>query len=199
MSILYIWQGGLAIYGGVIGAAIGILVFCKIRKIKIGAVLDLVALGFLIGQVLGRWGNFFNREAFGSETDGFLRMGLYNTFTGVTEYHHPTFFYESIWNLLGFVVLHVLSRRRQFDGQIALGYVAWYGLGRTVIERLRTDSLYWGSIRVSQMLAALTCVAAVAILIWQAGRPHDPQALFVNQVAQVAETESTETEEESNE
>ena len=79
LSILYVWEGGLAIYGGVIGAIVGIIVFCKVKKISIGAVLDIVALGFLIGQTMGRWGNFFNREAFGAETDSFLRMGLYNT------------------------------------------------------------------------------------------------------------------------
>ena len=144
ISILYIWNGGLAIYGGVLGAVLGIAIFCKVKKIKLPALLDLVALGFLIGQCIGRWGNFFNREAFGSETDWWLKMGLLNDLTGQVEYHHPTFLYESLWNLIGFVLLHFLSKKRQYDGQIALGYAAWYGLGRTVIEALRTDSLYWG-------------------------------------------------------
>ena len=156
ISVLYIWEGGLAIYGGVLGAALGILVFCRWKKISVGAVLDLVALGFLIGQAMGRWGNFFNREAFGSETMSFLRMGLYNTVTQTVEYHHPTFLYESLWNAAGFVMLHFASKHRKYDGQIALGYVAWYGLGRAWIEGLRTDSLYIGAtgIRVSQVLAA---------------------------------------------
>ena len=183
ISILYIWNGGLAIYGGVIGAAIGVIVFCKIKKIKIPALLDLVALGFLIGQPMGRWGNFFNREAFGCRTDSFFRMGLLNSITGTVGYFHPTFLYESVWNVLGFVMLHFASKHRQYDGQIALGYAAWYGLGRTFIEGLRTDSLYLGVFRVSQLLAAVTCFAALVVLVWQMFRPHDPARLLVNQTA----------------
>ena len=183
ISILYIWNGGLAIYGGVIGAAIGVIVFCKIKKIKIPALLDLVALGFLIGQAMGRWGNFFNREAFGCRTDSFFRMGLLNSITGTVGYFHPTFLYESVWNVLGFVMLHFASKHRQYDGQIALGYAAWYGLGRTFIEGLRTDSLYLGVFRVSQLLAAVTCFAALVVLVWQMFRPHDPARLLVNQTA----------------
>ena len=182
ISVLYIWNGGLAIYGGVIGAVIGVLVFCRVKKIKVPALLDLVALGFLIGQSMGRWGNFFNREAFGAETESFLRMGLYNSVTGLTKFYHPTFLYESVWNLIGFIGLHFLSKKRQYDGQIALGYAAWYGLGRCMIEGLRLDSLYWGPFRVSQLLAAVSCFAAVAVLLWQNMRKHDPKNLLVNQV-----------------
>ena len=183
ISVLYIWNGGLAIYGGVIGALIGVSVLCKLKKIKLPTMLDLVLLGFLIGQSIGRWGNFMNREAFGAPTDSFLRMGLYNTLTGQTEYYHPTFLYESVWNLCGFVLLHFLSKRRKYDGQIALCYAAWYGLGRCLIEGLRMDSLYWGSFRVSQVLAAVSCTAAVCVLLWQWFRPHDPAKLYVNQAA----------------
>ena len=182
VSVLYIWQGGIAIYGGVIGAVLGIIVYCRIKKIKLGAVLDIVALGFLIGQSVGRWGNFFNREAFGAETESFFRMGLTNA-AGVVTYYHPTFLYESVWNAVGFVILHFLSKRRQYDGQIALGYAAWYGLGRTFIEGLRTDSLYWGDFRVSQLLAAISCFCAVAALIVLAFLRHDKEKLFVNIVA----------------
>ena len=182
LSVFYVWEGGLAIYGGVIGAIVGIIVFCKVKKLSIGAVLDLVALGFLIGQSMGRWGNFFNREAFGAETDSFLRMGLYNMSTGAWEYHHPTFLYESMWNLAGFIGLHFLSKKRQYDGQVALGYAAWYGLGRAVIEGLRTDSLYIGPFRVSQLLAIASFAAAAGILAWQASKIHDPANLFVNRV-----------------
>lgn len=199
ISVLYIWNGGLAIYGGVLGAAVGVIVFCRIKKIKLGTVLDLVALGFLIGQCIGRWGNFFNREAFGAPTDSFFRMGLYNTVTGSWEYYHPTFLYESVWNLAGFLLLHFLSKRRQYDGQIALGYVAWYGLGRAMIEGLRMDSLYWGPIRVSQWLAALSCIAAVAVLAWQCFRPHDPAKLLVNQVREAAAPAEPEKPEEAKE
>ena len=180
ISVLYIWNGGLAIYGGVIGALIGVSVLCKLKKIKLSAMLDLVLLGFLIGQSIGRWGNFMNREAFGAPTDSFLRMGLYNTLTGQTEYYHPTFLYESVWNLCGFVLLHFLSKRRKYDGQIALCYAAWYGLGRCIIEGLRMDSLYWGSFRVSQVLAGISCVAAVIVLIWQHFREHPKEKLWVN-------------------
>ena len=164
------------------GAVIGVIVLCKVKKLKVATVLDVTLLGFFIGQILGRWGNFFNREAFGAATDSFFRMGLYNTVTSQWEYYHPTFLYESVWNLVGFILLHFLSKRRQYDGQIALGYAAWYGLGRCFIEGLRVDSLYWGPFRVSQVLAGLTCVAASAILLWQAFKPHDRANLFVNRV-----------------
>ena len=195
ISVLYIWEGGLAIYGGVLGAIIGVAVFCRIKRIKLPMLLDLVALGFLIGQCMGRWGNFFNREAFGAETDTFLRMGLLNSRTGVVTYYHPTFFYESLWNFTGFLILHKLSKKRQYDGQIALLYVAWYGLGRAFIEGLRTDSLYWGPFRVSQLLAAVSCIAALAVLIWQYFRPHDPADLFVNKIAARDAAESNPAEE----
>ena len=183
ISVLYIWQGGIAIYGGVIGAFLGIVVFCLIKKIKLGATLDLVALGFLIGQAIGRWGNFFNREAFGQATESFIRMGLFNTITQSYEYYHPTFLYESLWNAVGFVLLHFLSKRRRYDGQIALGYAAWYGLGRAFIEGLRTDSLYWGPFRVSQLLAAASFIAAASVLLYQMRKPRDPADLCVNQIA----------------
>ena len=199
LSVLYIWKGGLAIYGGVIGAVIGVSVFCLIKKIKLPALLDLVALGFLIGQSIGRWGNFFNREAYGAETDFFLRMGLMLTpdrmSIGTELYYHPTFLYESLWNAAGFVMLHFISKRRKYDGQIALGYAAWYGLGRALIEGLRTDSLYWGPFRVSQLLAALSCAAAVIVLLFMSFKYHAPEKLFVNQVA--ASEENGEQEEEN--
>ena len=181
ISALYIWNGGIAIYGGVLGAVLGMAVFCRIKKIKLATVLDLVMLGFLIGQSIGRWGNFFNREAFGAPTESFLRMGLYNTLTQSWEFYHPTFLYESVWNAAGFVLLHFLSKKRKYDGQIALGYAAWYGLGRAMIEGLRMDSLYWGPFRVSQVLAGISCIAAVSVLLWQWFKPHDPKDLLVNQ------------------
>lgn len=192
ISALYIWEGGIAIYGGVLGAVAGIILYCRIRKISLGAALDLVLLGFLIGQAIGRWGNFFNREAFGAETDSFLRMGLFSPLTGTTTYHHPTFLYESVWNALGFVILHFLSKKRQYDGQIALGYAAWYGLGRTFIEGLRTDSLYIPGtpIRVSQLLAVVSCLAALAVLAYFVIKPP-AKKLFVHRVAEET-TEPTE-------
>ena len=190
LSILYVWQGGLAIYGGVLGAIVGVAVFCRFKRIKLPALLDLVALGFLIGQGIGRWGNFMNREAFGAAVskDYFLAMGLTNELTGQVEYYHPTFLYESVWNLTGFVILHFLSKRRRYDGQIALGYAAWYGLGRAIIEGLRVDSLYWGSIRVSQALAALSCIAALSLLIFFWVKPPKGE-LFAKTQAQTEQDE----------
>ncbi len=193
LSLFNVRNGGLAIYGGVIGAAASVILHCRIKKISLFATLDLVALGFLIGQAVGRWGNFFNREAFGAATESFLRMGLLNTTTGEVEYYHPTFLYESLWNAAGFVLLHFLSKKRKYDGQIALGYVAWYGLGRTFIEGLRMDSLCLGSSRISQLLAAVSCFAAVMILTVLAFRAHGEKALFVNKLA-IQETEEKEVE-----
>ncbi len=183
VSILFIWEGGLAIYGGVIGAVIGAVLYARHSGTPLGPLLDLGGLGLLIGQALGRWGNFFNREAHGGLTDSFLRMGRVGA-DGTVAYYHPTFLYESLWNLLGLLLLHVLSKKfRRYDGQIFTMYVAWYGLGRAWIEGLRTDSLYLFStgIRVSQLLAALSCLAAVGLLIWNLYvRPRDPKALYVN-------------------
>ena len=199
ISILYIWNGGLAIYGGIIGAVICAIIHCKVKKIKFSAMMDVVVLGLLIGQMIGRWGNFMNREAFGDETEFFLRMGLMKnadgTASSVMHYFHPTFLYESAWNFAGFILLHFLSKRRQYDGQIALGYVAWYGLGRAMIEGLRTDSLWWGPFRVSQLLAAVTCFVAVVVLAVMSFRGHDRDNLYVNQVA-AAQALEEETDEE---
>ena len=184
ISVLYIWEGGIAIYGAVIGAAIGVIIHCKfIKKISVAATLDLVSLGFFIGQTMGRWGNFFNREAHGGVTDNFLRMGLLNPVTGEGLYYHPTFLYESVWNLIGFIALHFFSKKRKFDGQVALLYVAWYGLGRCFIEGLRTDSLWWGPFRVSQVLAAVSCMIALVVLYLLSRREHKPEDLFVNKLA----------------
>ena len=182
IDVFYIWEGGLAIYGGVLGALLGVAVFCRIKKIKIAAMLDLVLMGFLIGQSIGRWGNFINREAFGGETMSFFRMGLLDPYSDVVTFVHPTFLYESAWNALGFVILHFASEHRRYDGQMALAYAAWYGLGRTFIEGLRADSLYWGPFRVSQLLAAASCFAAVVVLILMTFKNHDPAAMQVNRV-----------------
>ena len=182
-AMLRIWDGGLAIYGTVIVGVLVALIYTKRHKIPFFAMTDLAVMGLMLGQIIGRWANFINREAFGAATEGFTRMGLYNTVTGVTEYYHPTFLYESGWNLIGFVILHFLSKKKKYDGEIALGYCAWYGLGRTMIEGLRMDSLYWGPFRVSQVLAAVSCIAATAVLLVQHFRPHDPAKLAVNRLA----------------
>jgi len=200
ISMLYIWEGGLAIYGGVIGAVIALIVVCKCKKLPVGPMLDVGGLGLLIGQTIGRWGNFINREAYGSLTDGFLKMGLTDA-AGQIAYYHPTFLYESLWNLIGFIALHFYLKRRKFDGEVFALYVAWYGLGRAWIEGLRTDSLYLFStgIRVSQLVAAASCVAAAAFVIYVhvTSKPQ-PEDLFVNRKAAEQETaEETEKETEN--
>lgn len=184
-----VWEGGLAIYGGVIAGMLTIIVFCRRKKISIPAMLDLIVFGLLIGQILGRWGNFMNREAFGAETDVFCRMGLVSP-SGETIYVHPTFLYESLWNLVCFIFLCVWVKqgRRRYDGQCILIYFFWYGIGRTWIEGLRTDSLYIGGtdIRVSQALSAVLAFIALVLLIVNARREHKPVDLFVNRQAAAA-------------
>ncbi len=187
ISVLYIWQGGIAIYGGVIGAILGLLLFAKVKKQKLTPYLDIMALGLLIGQCVGRWGNFFNREAHGAEifNNFFLRMGIAGT-DGVMRYWHPTFFYESLWNFVGFFLLHFLSKKRKYDGQTFLQYLAWYGLGRVWIEGLRTDSLYIGDtgLRVSQLLAGVSFVAAVAVMLYiRLFKKPDGSGMLVNQAS----------------
>lgn len=166
-DIITIWEGGLAIYGGVIGGVIGLVIATRIKKISGRAMLDVISFGLLIGQAVGRWGNFTNRECYGAETTVPWRMGL--AYSYKTFYYHPTFLYESLWNVLGFLLLHFLvKKKRKFDGQLFLFYLAWYGLGRLFIEGLRTDSLYVGAtnLRVSQLLAGLTCFFALCLMFY---------------------------------
>ena len=168
-SFFRIRDGGLAIYGGVIGAVLALVVRSRMKKQSIFPILDVMGLGFLIGQLVGRWGNFFNREAFGYETDIFCRMGL--TLGGETIYVHPTFLYESLWNLIGFLLLHFHSkRRRKYQGQYFLLYLIWYGFGRAAIEGLRSDSLWLvpNFIRISQLLGLLSALAALVLYIFNA-------------------------------
>ena len=187
ISILYVHEGGLAIYGGVIAGVLCVVGVCRHKGIPIPAMLDLAILGLLIGQIVGRWGNFMNREAFGTETSVFCRMGL-TAPDGTTIYVHPTFLYESLWNLACFVFLLCFLRagKRRYDGQCALIYFFWYGLGRAWIEGLRTDSLYIGGsgIRVSQLLSLILALTAGTILLLQSRKPHPPEKLYVNQIAQ---------------
>lgn len=163
-KIFYIHQGGLAVYGGLIGGLIGGLAVAKIQKMKIPPILDLAALGFLIGQGIGRWGNFTNQEAFGTATE--LPWRMVSEATGGIGVH-PCFLYESLWCILGFVILHFYSKRQKFDGEIFLLYMVWYGFERTLVEGLRTDSLYlpFAQIRVSQALSFLIFLAGVVLLI----------------------------------
>lgn len=165
-----IHDGGIAIYGGIIGAVLVGLLFCKIRKVHFRAMADVAALGFLIGQGIGRWGNFINQEAHGAACDKDFLFAMTGTRIademGEGVVVHPCFLYESLWCLLGFVLLHFYSKKlRTYDGEIALLYVAWYGLERFFVEGLRTDSLMAGKFRVSQLVAAVSFVIAIVLFV----------------------------------
>lgn len=179
VSVLYIWNGGLAIYGGIIGGILAVALVAKFKHIKLSAVLDLCGLGLLIGQAVGRWGNFINREAYGSEYGGFLKMGIY--VGGELKYVHPTFLYESLWNVAGLVLLHIFSKRRKYDGQLFIMYIGWYGLGRAFIEGLRIDSLMINDhLRVSQFVAIASVIACVILLFYNAVfKIHEPREMAV--------------------
>ena len=176
-AIFNIRNGGLAIYGGLIGALLVGAVICKLRKVRLLPMIDVVSLGFLIGQCIGRWGNFTNHEAFGSNTDNIFGMtsgkiqswikANYTDGSVIADQPvHPCFFYESMWCLLGFILLHFVSKKwRKFDGQIFLMYVIWYGSGRFFIESLRTDSLYAGTLKISQVVAVISVTAALILLL----------------------------------
>lgn len=162
-------DGGIAIYGGIIAAVLVGFLFCKLRKVHFTTMLDVAALGFLIGQTIGRWGNFVNQEAYGADcpTDWIFAMkGSLITSQGITGVVHPCFLYESVWCLLGFIFLHIYSKKlRTFDGEVFLLYVAWYGLERFFVEGLRTDSLMAGDFRISQIVAAVSCIAALILFV----------------------------------
>ena len=164
-----IWDGGLAIYGGVIAVVIVAIILCRSRHIKLGAMMDLVVMGLLIGQAIGRWGNFLNREAFGAETALPWRMQLTTTAGELVEVH-PTFLYESLWNLVGLLlIVFVVSKARRFDGENTCFYFLWYGVGRFWIEGLRTDSLMLVpsiGLRVSQLVAGIAVVAGIAAEVY---------------------------------
>lgn len=165
LDILAIHNGGLAIYGGIIGGLGAACIMAKIVKLNIPAMLDIGGTGFLIGQGLGRWGNFINQEAFGTPTD--LPWGMVSENTGGVAVH-PCFFYESVWCILGFFLLIFLSYKwRKFDGQMFLLYIIWYGLERMVVEGLRTDSLMtpFFNLRVSQILSGILVIVGTVLLI----------------------------------
>ncbi len=192
MEIISIWNGGLAIYGGIIAGALTILVFTRIKKIGTAKLLDAAAPGLILGQAIGRWGNFCNAEAHGVITELPWRMGIAEgvwankemkeVIFGQVQYYHPTFLYESLWNIIGFAILLFLYKRKKFDGQIVLSYAVWYGFGRFFIEGLRTDSLYLlegvlgKTIRVSQLVAAV-CVAGGIIAMVILSRRAKKKAL----------------------
>ena len=172
VSILEIWNGGLGIYGGIIFAFVFGPLICRWRKQSPLAMMDIAAMGFLIGQACGRWGNFFNQEAFGGNTTlpwgmtgDIIQAGTHGTGYDTALPVHPTFLYESLWCILGFVILHIISKRLyKFKGQLFCGYLIWYGVGRFFIEATRTDSLMIGTMKASQLVAILAIVGGAAAL-----------------------------------
>ena len=165
LRILYVWEGGLAIYGGVIGGAVGAFLCARRKRVPFAALADMVAPALILGQAIGRWGNFFNGEAYGYAVENpalqFFPVAVFTD--GV--WHMATFFYESVWDFAGFLLLFFLRKKTTARGNLFLLYLLWYGLGRAVIEGLRTDSLMWGSVRVSQALSAVLCVASAVVLL----------------------------------
>ncbi len=219
--ILNYGDGGLAIYGAIISSAIVLLIFCRKKKLSFLAYADLGVHGLFIGQLIGRWGNFMNVEAYGSATalpwrmcgpsiaagmlqNGYVDQAGYEAILSGALGVHPTFFYESAWNLVGLIVVYWVGKRRRFDGECFLFYFFWYGLGRAWIEGLRTDSLYlfgWElfgvPIRVSQLLAAVTCVLAGGTLAWALWKYRGgKKELFVERLAAQAAQDAGSGEEE---
>lgn len=216
IDVIALWNGGLAIYGGIIGGCIGILIACRIKKLRWRRVFDMIGPGVMVAQALGRWGNFFNGEAYGyaiGETTRFyffnsehilpsgegtlfhfLRMGLANPWlSGRVDYYHPTFLYECVWNLVGFGLINLFYKHKKFDGQIALMYFTWYGFGRMFIEGFRTDSLYIPAttLRISQCLGLACFVIGLALLIiFSFFRPRECVAEAVGEAADAVSTES---------
>ncbi len=169
ISIFYIWNGGVAIYGAVIAGFLAVYIYSRVKKIAMASLVDIVAPGLVLAQAIGRWGNYFNREAFGPAITNafwqFFPAGVLISEGGAEVWHAATFFYESTWNLLVFAVLWLNRRRMKKRGDMFLWYLALYGCGRFLIEQMRTDSLYLLGMRVSQMLSLLLCVAVAAIFL----------------------------------
>lgn len=204
ITILYVWNGGLAIYGGILFAFISGVFMTRWRKVNTLAMFDLASLGFLIGQCIGRWGNFFNQEAYGGNTTlpwGMTGSIIQSPAAGLDYYDptlpvHPTFLYESLWCLLGFVVLHIVSKKAYtYKGKIFALYLIWYGAGRFAIESLRTDSLLLGTMRVSQLVAILAILGGIALLlVLRARRNETPVDLFAAEMDEILAQEEPEPE-----
>ena len=196
-----VWDGGIAIYGAVIAAVLVVVGYSRHKKISTGAILDAGSLGLILGQIIGRWANFVNREAFGGETDLPWRMRVWLSEFQYVEVH-PTFLYESLWNLVGLLLLlFVVSKARRFDGENACFYFLWYGVGRFWIEGLREDSLYlfdWtlfgNPVRVSQALSLLLVIGAAIVMFWQIRVKHRTlETLWVHRTGETKQTEAVST------
>ncbi len=182
MEVIAIRKGGIAIYGAIIGGALATVVICCVKKIKILKMFDMLSPAVMIGQMIGRWGNFVNAEAHGGVTDIFLRMGIRTGYMSEAMYVHPTFLYESLWNLLGFLLINAYYKKKKYHGEIFLMYISWYGIGRFFIEGLRTDSLYVGSFRISQVIGlASFIVGACCLMVFYFKKARKAQPVLVTE------------------
>jgi len=191
--MIAIWDGGLAIYGAIIAGAIVAFIYARSKKIPVPALMDVAVIGLLLGQSIGRWANFINREAFGTVTNLPWRMEIWIEGLGPTGVH-PTFLYESLWNLVGMLlIIFVVSKGRRFDGENTCFYFIWYGMGRAWIEGLRTDSLYFfdfaingNPIRVSQVLSVIVALVALGIMLYMGRvKKADPAQLWLYRSAEL--------------
>ena len=210
-DVIAIWEGGLAIYGGVLGGLLGMFLVSRHKKNKFRAVLACFAPGVMIGQIFGRWGNFFNAEAYGTldhidfpfigriftphfEENYPLRMVIENGYVGKIAVH-PTFLYESVWNLLGLLLIHLFFNRKRFDGEVALWYFAWYGFGRFFIEGMRDDSLMLGPFRVSQILALVLFAASIVLIVIGSKKAKKNAGILDGYITQFEKSDKTDGEE----
>lgn len=172
IEIFKIWEGGLAIHGAIIFGLIFIIYYCNKYHQNVWKILDIAVIGLIIGQIIGRWGNFFNQEAYGPVTTlSFLKTIHLPNFIieGMkinNEYHHPTFLYESIWNFIGLIIILIIRKNNKIRvGRTLSIYLIWYGIGRFFIESLRQDSLMFGNLKVAQLVSLIMIITGIIILI----------------------------------
>ena len=195
LEIFAIWNGGLAIHGGVFAALIFIIIYCKKNKINVLQTLDVVVVGLIIGQAIGRWGNFFNAEAYGQITTlstlqsqgipKFIIDGMYI----LGEYRQPTFLYESVWCLAGFIALLIIRKCKYLKrGQLTGFYLIWYGLARFVIEAMRSDSLMLGNLKIAQVVSVIFVLAGMILAVYNVIKStNEDQKLYTEDLTPIDE------------
>ena len=181
-AVFAIWEGGIAMYGSIIGGSIGVYAYCRKKKMSFAVILDMLIPGLLLAQAIGRWGNYFNAEAYGAIIGNpafqFFPLGVQIKEQGFYVWHMATFFYEFVWNVCGFAALLLLKQEKRQAGGLFLWYLLIYGSGRFIIEPLRMDSLWLGGVRISQALSLLLCAGAAVVLLWRAaGKRKDVFAM----------------------